>query len=364
METGRDDRQQDRPVVQALRRVWRRLPLPVRRLGWRVLQRLGLHAALLSARGGHPTHGESVAPAPPVDPALVDRLAKDQTALAYRLLSIEEELARWRSVKLRGAEEAPVRHLPAGHHRSAAPEPATVAFDDVGLRLTTGPYGRFLVMASDLIGSALEHGEFWYPHLKPIIERWSDHGRVGIDVGADIGFHTVFMAHHFGRIHAFEPEARRFHLLNANVELNGCNTVSTYNLSLHDAEFAMELAGGTFQGGPSGLQGGSIGYFDVGNPTDCKISPMRSATIDSLQLRDVGFIKVNAHGWVLRVLLGARRTIAAERPAIVFEFEENLASPHGDSQKGVQDFFTEYGYDLMEVARSGPHWWSFLATPK
>ena len=336
------------------------------------------------------------------------RLLKDQQALASRLLSLEEELARahaqgaTRDDRLRGIEaaladahadsarrEAALADIQAdsarreerlqdieaalarGQQAAAAPGVATLAFENAGLNLTSGPYGRFLTIVPDLIGGALERGEFWDPHLKPIVERCADPTRVAIDAGAYIGFHTVFLARHFRAVHAFEPQLRCFRLLNANVELNACARVRTYNRPLYDRELPMELASEDLQQIPLKVHDGAIDYAAIGNaaalafvPAEPAETRMRSMTIDELGLEDVGFIKVDTQGCDLRVLTGARRTIALCRPTIAFEVEAELASHHGDTMEDFERFFADLGYDLTEIAHTGPQQLDYLATPR
>ena len=373
MQIRHEDRRQHSSMVQVLRRVWRTLPVPVRRVAWRVLHRLEGQTGLLSARAAQLAHGESVGHRfPPVDPAFVDRLAKEQAALAHRLLSIEEALALRHgdaqscSGNLTRIDAAPGHRQPVEPGSGPRSETTTVAFDDVGLHLTTGPYGRFLVMTGDPIGGALERGEFCNPPLRPIIERCGDQGRVAIDVGAGIGFHTVFMAHHFGQVHAFEQRIRCFHMLNANLALNGCDRVLTYEVPLHDEEIAMEQTDGARQGLPLSAGGNAIDDVDAGiyEADRSRVPVMRSATIDSLGLQDVGFIKVDARGCHFRVLRGACRTIAAGRPTIAFEFDAGLARRHGDTLDDIRQFFAGCGYDLTEIAQSGRQQQGYLATPR
>jgi FkbM family methyltransferase len=322
------------------------------------------------------------------------RLLKEQQALASRLLSLEEELARahaqgaTRDDRLRGIEaafadlhaEATRREdrfqeieaaLARGRQAPMAPGVATLPFENAGLNLTSGPYGRFLTIVPDLIGGALERGEFWDPHLKPIIERCADPARVAIDAGAYIGFHTVFLARHFRAVHSFEPQLRCFRLLNANVELNACARVRTYNQPLYDRDLPMELAREDLQQIPLKVHDGAIDYAAIGNaaalafvPAEQAEARLRSMTIDELGLEDVGFIKVDTQGCDLRVLTGARRTIALCRPTIAFEFEAELASHHGDTMEDFERFFADLGYDLTEIAHTGPQQRDYLATPR
>jgi hypothetical protein len=134
----------------------------------------------------------------------------------------------------------------------------------------------------------------------------------------------------------------------------------------------MQLASGDLQQIPLKLRDGAIDYAEIGNAAALAFVPVsaaeatavRSTTIDALGLHDVGFIKVDTQGCDLRVLNGARRTIAAGRPTIVFEFEAELACHHGDTLDDFRQFFAACDYDLTEIAHSGPQQWDFLATPR
>ncbi|MBN9508491.1 MAG: FkbM family methyltransferase [Alphaproteobacteria bacterium] len=342
-----------------------------------------------------------------------DRQLKEQLALASRLLSMEEAQAhsraneQQRDARLRDLETMLAQARAHGEERDStlrsfdgaltdmrtdnqrrdtrlqalegafevrrpgAAGISTQSLADAGLNLTTGPYGRFLTIVPDLVGGALERGEFWDPHLKAIIERCADPRLTAVDAGAYIGFHSVFLARHFGRVYSFEPQMRCFRLLNANLELNRCDNVTAYNRPLYDAEALMDLAGDEQQQIPVKMRDGAVDYGQIGNAAALAFVPVDGArpagvwstTIDSLGLRDVGFIKVDTQGCDLRVLCGARHTIAASRPTIVFEFEQELASNHGDTLEDFHRFFEECGYRTTEIAHSGARQWDFLATP-
>ncbi len=298
----------------------------------------------------------------------LQRQRKEQMAVASRLLSMEEEMATLRSQMPPPAPEATPAPPP--------PPPPLVhiqVLEDAQLHLSEGPYGRFLTIIPDLVGGAIERGEFWDAHLKPIIERYADPTRTAIDAGGYIGFHTVFLSRHFKNVVSFEPQARLFRLLNANVELNGCRNVRTYNAPLYDREIEMDLAADEFQQIPVPKQDGQVDYAAIGNAAALSFMPaqnaagsaaLKSMTIDSLGLTDVGFIKVDTQGCDLRVLQGGRATIAACRPVIALEFEQALAANQGDSLEDFQRFFAELNYEMTETAHSGIAQWDYLATPR
>lgn len=362
---------------RALRRIGRLLGAPgdaeMDRLNQLVALALGWTAQLSLEVAQPPA---AALPVPDAQPAL-DRLEAqllrqrmDQTAMASRLLGIEGELARWRAE----AEPEPEPELPQSlpDTEPVAPRVSVQSFEDAQLHLSAGPYGRFLTIVPDLVGGAIERGEFWDAHLKPIIERCADSRRSAIDAGAFIGFHTVFLARHFRHVQSFEPQPRCFRLLNANVELNGLRNVQTHNAPLFDRETEMALADADHQQIPLQWQDGEVDYRAIGNAAALAFMPSsqdaaaarRSMTIDMLGLDDVGFIKVDTQGCDLRVLMGGRQTIMACRPVIALEFEKLLAANHGDTLEDFQRFFAECDYELTETAHSGAEQWDYLATPR
>ena len=69
-------------------------------------------------------------------------------------------------------------------------------------------------------------------------------------------------------------------------------------------------------------------------------------TLDSYELRNVGFIKIDVEGFEQAVLRGARATLARERPVLLLEMEErHTGEPIEQSIATV----AAYGYDIFFV---------------
>ena len=89
-----------------------------------------------------------------------------------------------------------------------------------------------------------------------------------------------------------------------------------------------------------------------------------SVSIDSLELRDVALIKIDAQGCDLRVLKGAEQTIRQCRPVVTFEFEEKLAALHGDTLPAFEAFIAELDYELTPLVHSSSTQQDFCARPR
>lgn len=319
----------------------------------------------------------------------------EMLALSHRFVSIEgtlEETSRWLAdVERHSAELANevaavsdmVKTELATFHgrlliaeRSTPPREGAAAGSSAPsaspLLVADGPFGRFLVRHPDVVGDAIIRGEFWDPHLKDAIEANARQDQVAIDAGAYIGFHSVFLSRHFGRVYAFEPQRHAYHLLCANIELNGCNNIEAAELGLYSRPCWLRLAPDELQEIPIPRAAEGIDYARLGNAAALSFvaseegtgDAVRAVSIDSLRLDNVGFIKVDTQGADLRVLQGAEETIRRCRPIIAFEFERGLSATHETRWPDVEAFFADLGYTLAVARRTeGDKQTDYLATP-
>src|SRR5690606_29420588 len=144
-------------------------------------------------------------------------------------------------------------------------------------------------------------------------------GHVTIDIGANIGMHTVIMANRVGpagRVFCFEPDPHPFERLRRNLALNGLDFVECHQAALSAATGKSRLF----------LHDETIGNYANASLYAANIG-RETATIeiDVLSLDDfverqslarLDVIKLLAQGEEWNVLQGGRETIARLRPKI------------------------------------------------
>lgn len=160
-----------------------------------------------------------------------------------------------------------------------------------------------------------------------------------IDVGANIGNHSVFLSKYFVNVIAFEPNPFTFEILKINVtdigniEVHNCGLSST-NSSLYLSEDSRNL-------------GGSKVYYNKEDiPSNLKVRNIHLKKFDSIPTLNISgdvLIKIDIEGHELEALKGAETFIKKKLPIICFEQHEN---DFVNSQSPSINFLSDHGYEF------------------
>jgi FkbM family methyltransferase len=151
-----------------------------------------------------------------------------------------------------------------------------------------------------------------YPELK-LIKNLADRGKIGLDVGANLGLYTYFLARACRHVYAFEPNPNPLRALRAVADAN----VTVLAVALSDKSGEADLAIPRGRRGWSN-NGATISHGFPGRSLTLKVPCRR---IDDLGLDGIGIIKVDVEGFEKEVLLGARETLKRDRPVLLVENE-------------------------------------------
>lgn len=213
------------------------------------------------------------------------------------------------------------RHLAEG-----LPQLATFAFDHVGQAIAV--WGRYERDELELL-------------MRSLGDRRAERG-VCLDVGANIGNHSLFFADHFEEVFAFEPHPRTFALLRLNAELKG--NVRCFNVAASDAEGRARLAQRADNVGMASLHGDP-----AGGSVECRLC--RIDDLPELTGRPVALMKVDVEGHEAAVLRGARAMLMRERPVVVFE---QAAAEIRDGTSESIELLRECGYATFWTVEHHP----------
>jgi FkbM family methyltransferase len=205
------------------------------------------------------------------------------------------------------------------------------------------------------IGRSLDvYGEF-SPGEVALFEQVVRAGDTVIEVGANIGAHTVRLAQLAGRrgaVHAFEPQRVVFQALCANLALNSIANTHAYPQAVGAAEGTLRVPPvdygrpGNFGGielgpeAPRPAEGGGAAEAGAGAGAEAEAVPL--VTLDRLfaRLEQLRLLKVDVEGMELDVLLGARELIGRTRPLLYVE------NDRAGKAEALVAHLRSLGYDL------------------
>jgi FkbM family methyltransferase len=192
---------------------------------------------------------------------------------------------------------------------------STALLENGHLRLKHCRYGPMLYLVTDrFIGQSLDrYGEFSEGEVT-IFRQIVRPGGTVLDIGANLGTHTVFFAKATGSggaVYAFEPQRVLFQILCANVALNGLSNVYTYQAAVGRQAGTVTLPRIDY------TVANNFGGLMLGNWSAGEATPL--LTIDSLNLPACHLIKVDVEGMEAEAIAGAEQTIRRFRPFLYVE---------------------------------------------
>lgn len=141
---------------------------------------------------------------------------------------------------------------------------------------------------------------------------------VCLDVGANIGNHSVVMAQHCRQLHAFEPIPFIFEVLRKNLDIN------TTNVKAHCIALSNEQSLQNIYVDPAGNLGKSSMLNDnADSDNSIEISAVCGDEFLSGIKGSVDFVKIDVEGFEPRVVQGLQQTIVESQPVILLEWNSS-----------------------------------------
>ncbi|MCK4264810.1 FkbM family methyltransferase [Candidatus Babeliales bacterium] len=204
--------------------------------------------------------------------------------------------------------------------------------------------------------SYLEWYIFFYGIYEPMISRLINFvlkpGGVAIDVGANIGAHSLVMGQQVGRsgkVYCFEPHPQIIERLIENISLNGMDYIIPIKLGLANNSGVATLFG--FDGKDSN-QGTSTLVKTETTPIDGPKFEVKTITLDEFskkeRLERLDLLKIDVEGGEIGVLLGGLETIQKLKPFIIFEYNSSR-DPDKKVFSHISNLFKDFKYRLYII---------------
>lgn len=223
-------------------------------------------------------------------------------------------------------------HYLVKQHLNTFPQIAIFAFDHIGLCINH--YGRYESRTLSLIED----------YLPSVISDLSQ--TVALDIGANIGNHSLYFSNLFEEVFAFEPNLKTFALLKFNTEyVCSKRNIKCFNFGLSDQNSDL-----FFKASKSNV-GGSRIVEDQQSVQDSEtflIEVKRADDFMELYDKKISLIKIDVEGHELAALKGAKNLIEKNHPIILFE---QHISDFSEGRSDVIDYLRGLNYRFLTIER-------------
>lgn len=168
--------------------------------------------------------------------------------------------------------------------------------------------------------------------------------QIALDIGANIGNHSLFLSKYFEKVYSFEPNPITFDVLSINTKyLADKKNIITYNFGLSDIENELP-----FIVNSDNIGGSKIISLDSksSNPKKLLIKVKKADDIDILLKENISLIKIDVEGHEINSLKGAEKIIVKNKPVILFEqgSEEII-----DKKSEVIEYLSGHNYSFYTM---------------
>jgi FkbM family methyltransferase len=139
--------------------------------------------------------------------------------------------------------------------------------------------------------------------------------RLVLDIGANIGNHSLFFARHFDRVIAFEPNPVVNLVLQANCLHAGAANVEVVDVALSDRNGSARFVEPFANSGGASL----LGTAQAGASREWEVTTARGDDFLRGRKGPVALVKVDVEGAEALVLTGMIDVLARDHPLVVFE---------------------------------------------
>ncbi len=177
-------------------------------------------------------------------------------------------------------------------------------------------------------------------------------GNIVVDVGANIGLHTLNMAKivgNTGQVFAFEPDPSNFEILRKNVKINNYQNIILEQKACADKYGRTTL----YQSDHPGMHRVFPQTKQAKGQVQVELTSLDKYFIDSNLADKINFIKIDVEGLEFSVLKGMKNILKNNKKIkILFEFMPKNTMEAGFTPIELLNYLTSYDFKLFCIDES------------
>lgn len=208
--------------------------------------------------------------------------------------------------------------------------------------------GNFLLLKNDnSISPAILKGNRYQEWILKWAEKYIRKNTNVLDIGANFGSNTlafskIVKSNGNGYVHSFEPQRVIYQQLCCNIVNNNMSNVCTHNFGLSNINDEKEMYVLDF------FKDGNFGNASLDDVISNMKEKIKVVTLDSLNLKNISFIKVDIQSHEYQFLKGAKNTLKTNNNIYIILELPIKTKPQILIYKKCNKFMLELGYKQVE----------------
>jgi len=187
------------------------------------------------------------------------------------------------------------------------------------------------------------------PGILRLIRKNINNEDIFVDVGANIGQHSLYAAHFCKHVYAFEPIERLCFQFLKSVYKNELYNIHVFNYGLGNEDKEMNIFTAANNMGSSSV---------IEKKNRINNGSIKIKRLDDIRkkcgIEKVDFMKVDVEGYEWEVLQGVKQTLLKWKPKIILEYSPDLYNKINDSTaESIFIFLKELNYTIVDVDNDG-----------
>lgn len=173
-----------------------------------------------------------------------------------------------------------------------------------------------------------------------------DNTKTMLDIGSNIGQHSLILSSYCKKIYAFEPIPKVYEQFRSSIAKNNIKNIETFNIGISNKKETKEFNFIEDHAGASS-------FIDRSNDHTHKII-VKTDTLYNI-LRDTSFdvMKIDVEGYEAVVILGNKEIILKNRPVIFVEYDRKWIIEEGShTPEELYNFFIENNFQIYSRAKN------------
>jgi FkbM family methyltransferase len=167
-----------------------------------------------------------------------------------------------------------------------------------------------------------------------------DETKVMLDIGSNIGQHSLLLSSYCKQIYAFEPIPKVYEQFRSSIAKNDIKNIKTFNIGISDRNETKEF---NFIDNHAGASS----FIDRADEHAHKITVTTNTLKNILGDTSFDVMKIDVEGYEAVVILGNQEIILKNRPVIFVEYDRKWILEEGShTPEELYNFFIENGFQI------------------